>query len=222
MGSSININDVHTRLRREYNGLMAGQVPQLATVYNKRRETSKVKEKATYANAYPVKSTAGNNWIIFIQKSPDVKKYIDKNSISILAVTYHYCNEGLKAFYLADNNVIVGFNPHFFERYNERMNLNLAHPLDIVKAFFKKGIYCYSGLIKKKDGNKQPIAIRADGVQLGEYYVKDSYMEWRTFVNREITNLNQQRAANKIIMHHKEVIRRIPASNKIAWPQRIA
>jgi len=202
--SAINIHEIHSRLRREYNALMESEIPRLADKYNERREGLKIKEYVTYANAYPVKSMAGNNWIIFIQKSPAVKKYVSKKCISILAVTYHYCDKGLRAFYLAENNVIVGFNPHFFERYNERMNLNLHHPLDIVKSFFKKGIYCHSGMIKKKDGKKQPIAFRADGLQLREYHVKDSYMEWRTFVNKELTFHNQNRIGYKLMKRHKE------------------
>jgi hypothetical protein len=207
--SAINIYEIHARLRREYNTLMESHIPRLADKYNERRENLKIKEYVTYANAYPVKSTAGNNWIIFIQKSPSVKKYINKKCISILAVTYHYCDKGLRAFYLAENNVIVGFNPHFFERYNERMNLNLHHPLDIVKAFFKKGIYSYSGMIKKKDGKKQPIAFRADGLQLGEYHVKDGYLEWRTFISKDLTFHNQTWTRRKIIKQYKKETKHI-------------
>jgi hypothetical protein len=202
--SGINIHEIHSRLRREYNSLMDLEIPRLVNKYNERREGLKIKEYVTFANAYPVRSMAGNNWIIFIQKSPLVKKYVGKECISILAVTYHYCEKGLRAFYLGENNVIVGFNPHFFERYNERMNLNLHHPLDIVKAFFKKGIYCHSGTMKKKDGKKQPIAFRADGLQLGEYHVRDNYMEWRTFVNKGLTFRHQNKMAYKLMKHHKE------------------
>jgi hypothetical protein len=207
---SINIIEIHSRLRREYNGLMAFDIPRLAYKYHERREKLKIKEYVTYANAYPVRSAAGNNWIIFIQKSPAVKKYINRNCISIRAVTYHYCDKGLRAFYLADNNVIVGFNPHFFERYNERMKLNLHHPLDIVKAFFKKGIYCHEGMIKNKS-KKQPIAFRADGLQLGEYHVKDGYMEWRTFVSRDLTFRDQHKIAMQLKKQHKDAINHIPA-----------
>ncbi|MDQ6763050.1 MAG: hypothetical protein M3015_10555, partial [Bacteroidota bacterium] len=151
------------------------------TYYDKGRKKRGIKESAIYATSFPVKSLAGNNWILFIQKSASAKKYTGIESASLLAVTYHYCEKGITAFYLTETNIIVGFNPHFFDRYNERMQLNLEHSLDIVRAFFKKGIYCQQGTIKV-DGKKQLIAFRADGFQLGHYYVKDGYIEWRTFV----------------------------------------
>ena len=137
-----------------------------------------------------------------MQKSADVREYLDRKSISICAVTYHYCEAGIRAFYLGENNTITGFNPHFFERYNERMGLGLQQPLDIVKAFFKRGTYCKTGTIQ--NGNRtQPIAFRADGLQLGEYYIRSGYLEWRTFVSKELTLPCQHRVKQQLMKQPK-------------------
>jgi hypothetical protein len=41
------------------------------------------------------------------------------------------------------------FNGHFFSRYDERLNLNLKKPLEIVKTFFNNsGYFQYSWLRK--------------------------------------------------------------------------
>ena len=78
--SGINIHEIHSQLRREYNSLMDLEIPRLVNKYNERREGLKIKEYVTFANAYPVRSMAGNNWIIFIQKSPLVKNTLAKNA----------------------------------------------------------------------------------------------------------------------------------------------
>ena len=211
-GSNIDIRQVHYRLSKDYTSLRAKAIPQVAHKYHHRRTLKKIKQWSTFPNIFPVRSATGNNWILFVQKSPMVKNYINETSIRILAVSYHYCAKGISAFYLGEDNSIVGFNPHFFERYNERMNLNLQHPLDIMKAFFKRGVYCLPGVIAH-NGHKQPVAFRADGLQLGEYHIKDGYMEWRTFISTKLANYDQQKVKHKLLKKHQAKVKRLSMAN---------
>ena len=201
---TININDVRTRLRREYNSLNTLTIPRLADGYDSRRKIKNINEQAVYAKHFSVKSPAGNNWIIFMQKSPTVKEYVDKKSIRILAVSYHYGEKGITAFHLTANNGIVGFNAHFFDRYNERMQLNLQHPLHIVKSFFRNGVYCDQAIIKLY-GKKQLIAFRVDGLQLGKYHIRNGYIEWRTFVNKNLSFPDQHEVRKKLAKQRLEI-----------------
>lgn len=207
-GPNIDIQQVHYRLSRDYKSLKAKAIPRVAHKYHLRRTVKKINEWCTFPNIFPVRSATGNNWILFVQKCPNIKHYTDETSIRILAVSYHYCAKGISAFYLGEDNSIVGFNPHFFERYNERMNLRLQHPLDVMKAFFKRGVYNLPGIIAHH-GRKQPVAFRADGLQLGEYHVKDGYMEWRTFINTKLANRDQQKVKYKLIKKHQAKIKRL-------------
>jgi hypothetical protein len=50
-----------------------------------------------------------------VAKISVIKKYVSKKCVSKLAVTYQYRNKGPRAFYLRENNVIVGSNPHFLQ-----------------------------------------------------------------------------------------------------------
>ena len=209
--SRVDIQQVHFRLRRDYKYLKVNVIPRLERLYNDRRKNNHVSERSFYSRMYPVKSATGNNWLLFLQKSQLVKRYIDQKSIAILAVTYHYCEKGINAFYLDEKGRIVGFNAHFFDRYNERMNLNLQHPLDIVKAFFKGGALCLRGTIGRGE-RKQPIALRTDGFQLGEYHIKDGYMEWRTFISKDIARPGQQRIAGKLMNQHQANLNKVLSS----------
>lgn len=102
------------------------------------------------------------------------------------------------AFYLAEEAApLSGFTSHFFKRYNERLGLNLSNPIDIMKAFFSKGMYCTLQIVER---NKRPhiIAFGVDGIRFAEINYDLNYVEWKTFVTRKLAYSKQNELEHEL------------------------
>jgi hypothetical protein len=83
------------------------------------------------------------------------------------------------------------FNGHVFQRYNERMKLNIGLPLDIVKHFFIENGFFTSRIVPK--GNREFIVgTCVDGMLLGEITNDSYWIVYKTFLNRELLRPEQQ------------------------------
>jgi hypothetical protein len=72
-----------------------------------------------------------NKWIYKIQ--------IHKKQEHFLLFTYYYNNKGLNAFSLLEPfDYLLHFTGHFFARYNQRLQLNLVQPNDIIRAYMEE------------------------------------------------------------------------------------
>lgn len=184
---SMNLDEIAAQVKKEYDKIYVTTLMRLGAEYDRERKKLRIRKEETYPKEYEIKTSGKNNWIIFMHKMPGAKKYNGTENISFLCVVYYYSKKGLMAYYLAESNVLAGFTSHFFKRYNERLNLNLSKPIDVVKAFFRKGMYSH---IKMVDRHNKPhiIGFGVDGIRLGEikYELSYNYVEWKTFVTRKI------------------------------------
>ncbi|MEO6893544.1 MAG: hypothetical protein ABI136_00845 [Ginsengibacter sp.] len=184
---SMNLDEIAAQVKREYDKIYVTTLMRIGAEYDRERKKHGICKEKLYPKEYEFKTAEKNNWIIFMHKTPGVKKYNGTENISFLCVVYYYSKKGLMAYYQSEFNVLAGFTSHFFRRYNERLALNLSKPIDIVKAFFRKGMYSH---VKFVERNNKPhiIGFGVDGIRLGEVKCepKYSYVEWKTFVTRKI------------------------------------
>jgi hypothetical protein len=182
---AMNHEEIAAQVKREYQKIYDTTLRRLGAEYDRERRKLRINKENIYPKEYEIKTAGKNNWIIFIHKGPGVKKYTGTESIFFLCVVYYYNYQGLMVFWQAVD-VLAGFTSHFFERYNERLCLKILNPIDIVKAFFRKGMYCNLKIVER-DNKPHIIAFGVDGLRFGEIKYDYSYVEWKTFVNREMT-----------------------------------
>lgn len=209
--------EVTAQIKMEYCKIRETTLLRLGAEYDRERRKFRINNEATYPKEYEIKTVGKNNWIIFLDKSPAVKKYTGTESLSYLCVIYYYSNKGLMV-YWPTGKVLAGFTSHFFKRYNERLCLNLSNPIEIVKAFFRKGMY---STLKIFERNKRPhlIAFGVDGIRFGEIMYDFSYVEWKTFVNREMAFRQQKELEhdlNQELMQELRIAKRPETYNPIA------
>lgn len=210
--------EIAAQIKREYRKIQETTLLRLGAEYDRERRKLRINKEVMYPKEYEIKTAGKNTWIIFLHKGPGVKKYTGTEDLTYLCVVYYYSNKGLMAFWPASDEVLAGFTSHFFKRYNERLCLNLSNPIDIVKAFFRKGMYC---TLKIDERNNRPhvIAFDADGIRFGEIKYNFSYIEWKTFVNREIAFHQQkklERELNKELMQELKKAERQETYDPIA------
>lgn len=197
---SMSHTEICSQIKREYAKIYRTTILRLGEEYDRERRKLKIKKDSFYPKEYAIKTADKNNWIIFMHKGPGIEKYTGKNCIYMLSIVYFYSNKGLRVFYQASEDLLVGFNSHFFKRYNERLGLNLSNPLDIVKEHFRKGVYSQVKLIRQPH-RIHIIGFGIDGLRLGEVKYDMSYVEWKTFVSRDLTYPKQDKMEHELIEH---------------------
>ncbi|MGN6601807.1 MAG: hypothetical protein ACTHK8_05105 [Ginsengibacter sp.] len=205
---AMNHQEIAAQIRSEHARICATTLLRLGAEYDRERRKLKIPKDALYPKEYEIKTAGKNHWIIFLHKAPGDKKYTGTQSLTFLCVVYYYSNKGLMAYYVPENNeLLAGFTAHFFKRYNERLGLNLDKPVDIVKAFFRKGMYC---TLKMDKRNNKPhlIAFGVDGIRFAEIMYDFTYVEWRTFVPRQLAFREQveleQELAEELMQEMRE------------------
>lgn len=195
---TMNHQEIAAQIKREHHKIHATTLLRLGAEYDRERRKLKVAKDAIYPREYEIKTAGKNNWIIFLHKAPGEKKYTGTHCLSCLCVVYYYSSKGLMAYYVPENDeLLAGFTSHFFKRYNERLGLNLQKPVDIVKAFFRKGMYC-TLQIHKRNNKPHIISFGVDGIRFAEIMYDWTYIEWRTFVPRELAFREQVKLEHEL------------------------
>ena len=195
---SMNHSEICSQVKREYDKIYKTTILRLGEEYDRERKKLKIKKESFYPKEYAIKTAGKNNWIIFMHKGPGIEKYTGKNCIYMLSIVYYYSDKGLRVFYMAGEDLLVGFNAYFFKRYNERLGLNLSNPIDIVKEHLRKGVYSQIKLIQKNN-RIHIIGFGIDGLRLGEVKYDMTYVEWKTFVSRDLTYRKQDEIEKELI-----------------------
>jgi hypothetical protein len=195
---SMNNSKIHAQIRQEHNKLKSTTVQRLIHEYDRERRKLKIQKDSPWYREYPVKTAGKNTWIVFMHKAPSKSTYKDANCINVLCIVYYYSDKGLKVYYLSNEDVLIGFNSHFFKRYNERLGLNLQKPLDIVKVYFRSGVYAPCKIIKK-DKKQCIIGFCIDGLGLGVLKYNRRNLEWKTFISKDLTFREQDEMEQELI-----------------------
>ena len=156
----------------------------LCNDYDKLRRKGNVNKSSTYPIAFPIKTSKRNNWIFILSKAPSDESYRGASSINICSLTYYFNTKGLRVFKIMPTGGLNVFNGHLFQRYNERMELNLIEPMEVVKQFFMNNGYFTSKIIKKDDRDFT-ITVCRDGLLLGEMQENGTWLVNKTFITKD-------------------------------------
>ncbi len=137
----------------------------LVEQYDKERRKFKIDRQRTYSKMYPIKTGSKNTWLIFISKKPAAEKYNDGDTVSVSYVVYFYTSRGLSVINVSPTGFLDMYYAHFFKRYNERMNLGLSRPLDVLQHYFINGCNVVYSIVNKGDA-KNTIGISPEGILL--------------------------------------------------------
>lgn len=195
---AMNHQEIAAQVKSEYQKIYDTTLLRVASEYDRERRKLKISKKAIYPKEYEIRTAGKNNWIIFLHKIAGVKKYTGKHDIHFMCAVYYNSDKGLMVYTpLKDKETLAGFTSHFFKRYNERLCLNLHNPIDIVKAFFRKGLYSTQ---KEVERNNRPhlIAFGVDGIRFAEIMYDGTYIEWKTFVPRDLAFRQQKEWEHKL------------------------
>jgi hypothetical protein len=201
-------------IKKDYDKLISTTILRLGKEYDRERNKLRIDKKRAYTKVYTVKTATKNRWIIVLGRAPSKEIYTGTESLTLCCVAYYYDDEGLKAFQWADNvGVVQAYNGHFFTRYNERLNLGLSSPFEIVKHYFGHNRYAYQKPIVKQ-GRCYIIGFSKEGLLLGEFYFEHSWITWRTFVSRDLIRPGQDKTEKQLIADlQKEIEEEIKNEN---------
>lgn len=190
--STMNPAEITAEVRKDYDTLLSTTILRLGSEYERERKKKKIDARRTYTRLYTVKTARKNNWIIVIGKAPSREKYTDITSLTHSSVTYFYDKEGLKVYHPCNLNIVQVYKGHFFQRYNQRLNLGLSNPVDIIKRYFYCNRFCCEDM-QVRNGKIYMIGFSKAGLLLGEFQHHIDWILWRTFISRDLVRDYQQR-----------------------------
>ncbi|HLK27274.1 MAG TPA: hypothetical protein VKT28_01740 [Puia sp.] len=202
---TMSVAETSREIFKDFDKLRNSSALRLAAEYDRERRKLKVDHKKSYPKVYPIKTAAKNTWLLFLSKAPAIEKYKEIDAINIAYVTYYYNSKGLQVFHLSSGGFTEVYSAHFFNRYNERMNLQLQNPIDIVKRYFMRGAYALYSIIPKK-GRKYTIGTSVDGFLLGDISHNGEWLMNRTFITRDMSKPDQDEIEHGLICNLKKDI----------------
>ncbi len=191
--------EITAQVMSEYDKILSTTMLRLGLEYEKERKKLKIDKKRTYRKEYVIKTAGKNTWIIILGKAPSQEKFTDRYCTNTCCATYYYNSKGLQVFNPQSTKVILAvYNGHFFMRYNERLRLNLKTPIDIVKHFFKYNSYIEPQITVKGD-RLFALGICKSGMLLGEAINDYTWVQWRTFVSKDLLKPGQDELEIELI-----------------------
>lgn len=194
------MNDVEllSELISDTHKIRSTTIERLILEYDRERKKKKISKERTYTRCYPIKTAAKNTWLVFLGKSPSIEFYRDTSSLTIHPIVYYYNQIGLRAFQLGTDGFFHVYNGHLFNRYNERMELGLNTPVEIMKRFFTHNRHHTQATIEKK-GRQFSLSVCKEGMLLGEFQNDGFFLVHKTFISRDIFYADQDEVEKELI-----------------------
>lgn len=141
-----------------------------------------------------IKSARKNDWSIVI----NIQNGVSEINYYIKA----YNKKGLVAYsviMIEEIPLVIQFNTHFLTRYNERMQLQLTKPDQILKLFFKKNV-CITPACSEMEEQKETMSVISlpEGMGLGRVMTDAPIVEMKTFIAKGMLNKNQRELINML------------------------
>lgn len=194
----MNHKEVAAEFMRDLEKIKATTLERLLLEYDRERRKWKINPAKDYAKVYTIKTKAKNNWIIILRKPYSIEKYKDTGDICYCCISYYHDKNGLTVLRPRDTDeCIEAYWGHFFNRYNERMHLNLSSIVEVIKTFFLNsgcvGYHIYP------ERNNKTVGICSEGFLFGNLDKESNWIINKTFVSKEIAFDNQNKAGQKIL-----------------------
>ena len=137
-----------------------------------------------------VKTKRNNEWRITVNYTPIKREIAIYLKVHDQAGLVAYCVTLLQD----EVALVVKYTPHFFRRYNERMNLGLTKPEEILKHFFKNNSAVIPSCNEEEmsDGGRLAFFSFNNGIGLGRFYPEQLTIQMRTYIAGHILNKGQQ------------------------------
>ena len=140
-----------------------------------------------------------NKWCIHV--------IFNKNSYTTLPFLYYHGNNGYQALRLhLETGECEAYNPHFFSRFNERVNIGSKSSMETMKAYF---LMSFEVQVHQEKDNTFHAEI-AVGVGLG-YRITDYLIQYKTFLTHDMLRGQQISLSKKL----RERMTENPAVNTI-------
>jgi hypothetical protein len=141
----------------------------------------------------PYISPHRNQWLCFHDVS------ISNKECFYTQCCLYYDHIGLKTLSVVnvkepDQQAIIRLNSHFYNRYNERMELRLLKPEQIVKHFYRNNFrrhHPIDNLPTEEDGHLRIFMTSESGVMLGYRYLEKELVEMKTFITYDMLKGDQ-------------------------------
>jgi hypothetical protein len=197
---SMNYREITQHVKRDRDKIIETTLLRLGQEYDRERRKFKIDKKRTYTRLYTFKTATKNNWMVVLGKSPSREVYLSPDeSLTYAAITYFFDTTGLKVFQWTVPGVIQAYNSHFFSRYNERMQLGLNQPLDMVKHYFIHNAHPgYRTVLQER--RLHSIGFTTHGLMLGDFWLDEMWVQWRTFVTRDLVRPEQDEIEHQLIL----------------------
>ena len=190
--------EIATQVYREYSKIFYTTAQRLLHEYNRERRKLKIDKSRIYTKHYAIKTAQKNNWIIFIGKAPSKDKYKGMACANACCMVYYYTSKGFRVFVPSSDKIFIVYNGHLFKRYNERLNLNLPNTLEAAIHYFKYNCYMHPHAIEKNE-KMYTIGFCRDGFLLGEVKYNNVWLEWKTFVSRNLARADQDEMEKELM-----------------------
>ncbi|MEW6469092.1 MAG: hypothetical protein AB1458_09220 [Bacteroidota bacterium] len=133
---------------------------------------------------YDQVSGSRNNWICRV--------YMGPRSSSATFMTCYYSRRGLGAVTLSKENKLLYFTEHLLQRYNERRNLGLIRPDEVIRAFMNDNYSFHFERLEDIYPGVSKIFCRTEsGVLLGTAHEKLDLLKMNTFLTTAMLKGNQ-------------------------------
>ena len=186
---SMNNQEIRKELENEFNILNnSSTIVRFYEEYHRERIRSKIKKEARHIKYFEIKTKNKNNWVFMLTKDPLKEKYHEMKDAVLQYFTYYHSSSGIRVFVIDPKGLIVVYNNHFFNRYRERMNLDIPNLLDVVKLYKEINYGVYFNHLPEKDGIIKTIAHVKEGFMMGEYIKAIHWYENKTFISKATAN----------------------------------
>lgn len=199
---SMKPGEITREIKTDYAKIQHSTFPRLAKEYDRERKKLKIDKTRVFTKVYTIKTGAKNTWFLFFRKKLSIEKYTGVETLSICSVVYYYNNTGLRVFNCTTTDVIGVYTGHFFSRYNERLNLNMNHPIETVKHFFHYNCET-SYTVKERSRNFYVIGFCCKGFALGEFQNNYSWLVHKTFVSNDMIRPDQSEDAKELFFKYQ-------------------
>jgi hypothetical protein len=177
---------------------------QIKTICKLKRKTNMSVFKKYYDYRSPVNK---NQWLYSIEIRNPKSNNGQIRIMSQFTTRNGYC----AVMYLPDKQETDLFHSHFFTRYNQRSDIGLVLPKEIMIAFLNDNPQFLSHLLVQKSPTEHEAFIQFKyGVGLGSYHSHIKFYDIRSFISNQMLKGNQIKLSKNFEEKYPQLIERKP------------